>query len=319
MKLGFQVSVLMLLGTTFCVAQESQTNTEKKDKTGFEWLKQFEGTWTVVSKSPEVDGQPSTTQTGTLKSRAVGSRWIVNEHSGKIGPMSFKAVQTIGYDSGKKQFTSTWIDSLTSFEWHCTGSLDATGKKLTLEAEGPDWNDSKKNRLYRDIYEFKSENEIAGVSQMMNDQGEWETFNTSTMTKPAEPEPQTTVTPFLMFTGEAEKAINFYKTVFPDTQVESVTKYKAGENGKEGSVKVATVVIAGQHIMCTDSPVKPDFDFTPSFSFFVECENEDQLKARFAKLSEGGKVLMPLNNYGFSKQFAWASDKFGVNWQLNLK
>ena len=122
-----------------------------------------------------------------------------------------------------------------------------------------------------------------------------------------------------MFTGQAEKAINFYKTVFPGYQGRKHDQYKAGENGKEGSVKVATVVIAGQQIMCTDSPVKHDFDFTPSFSFFVECENEDQLKERFAKLSEGGKVMMPIGNYDFSQQFGWASDKFGVNWQLNLK
>ncbi len=110
---------------------------------------------------------------------------------------------------------------------------------------------------------------------------------TGTMTRPAQPEtqngPQSTVTPFLMFAGQAEAAINFYKTVFPDTQVESMTKYKAGENGKEGSVKVATVVIAGQHIMCTDSPVKPDFDFTPSFSFFFRMRQRESAQGAICK------------------------------------
>jgi len=32
---------------------------------------------------------------------------------------------------------------------------------------------------------------------------------------------------------------------------------------------------------------------------------------------ESGKALMPLDNYGFSKQFAWVQDRFGVSWQLS--
>jgi len=35
-------------------------------------------------------------------------------------------------------------------------------------------------------------------------------------------------------------------------------------------------------------------------------------------LAEGGRVLMPLNNYGFSQRFGWLADRFGVSWQLNL-
>jgi uncharacterized glyoxalase superfamily protein PhnB len=38
----------------------------------------------------------------------------------------------------------------------------------------------------------------------------------------------------------------------------------------------------------------------------------------FAKLSDGGEMLMPLDDYGFSKRFAWVADRFGVCWQLNL-
>ena len=295
---------LLLLANSFCVAQEAQTAANKTEKlAGFEWLKQFEGTW-------------ATAYNGTMKSQVVGEIWIVNEISFQTG---LSAVQSIGYDAEKKHFIGSWIDSTSSYKWHYTGSLDATGKILTLEAEGPDMTDPKKTRRYRDIYEFKSEDEIAAVSKMLNDKGEWKTFQTGTMTKSAEIEPQTTVTPFLMFIGQAEEAINFYKTVFPDIQVESMTKYKAGESGKEGTVKVATIVIEGQRVMCIDSPDVHDFDFTPSFSFFVECENEKQLKERFAKLSKGGKVMMPLGNYGFSQQFGWVSDKFGVSWQLNLK
>ncbi|KAB2903080.1 MAG: VOC family protein, partial [Burkholderiaceae bacterium] len=38
----------------------------------------------------------------------------------------------------------------------------------------------------------------------------------------------------------------------------------------------------------------------------------------FSTLADEGKILMPLNNYGFSQRFAWLSDRFGVSWQINL-
>jgi uncharacterized glyoxalase superfamily protein PhnB len=43
------------------------------------------------------------------------------------------------------------------------------------------------------------------------------------------------------------------------------------------------------------------------------------LETAFKALSEGGTVLMPLGNYGFSTKFGWTNDHFGVSWQLNLK
>ncbi len=306
---------VLLLATSSGFAQEPNVNTgddEKRD--GFEWLKQFEGTWAVVSEATGDGG----TSTSVMSSRAVGERWMINEHRGQFGEMKFEAVQTIGYDAEKKQFSGSWIDSLTSFNWSYTGSIDSTGKKLTLNATGPDWTDASKTRKYRDVYEVKSKNKFAALSQMMNDAGQWETFMTGTMTRIQKEKLKTTVTPFLMFEGKAGAAIDFYKTVFNDTEIVSMTKYAAGENGKEGSVKLATISIAGQEIKCIDSPIKHDFDFTPSFSFFVECENEEQLKDRFSKLSKGGKVMMPLDNYGFSKRFGWVSDQFGISWQLNL-
>ena len=129
---------------------------------------------------------------------------------------------------------------------------------------------------------------------------------------------KTTVSPFLMFEGRAEQAMNFYISLFADGAITSIVRYGPQGPGAEGTVMRASFTIAGQIILCIDSAMKHDFGFTPSFSLFVTCETEEQIRELAAALAEGGAELMPLNNYGFSRQFAWVNDRFGVSWQLIL-
>jgi predicted 3-demethylubiquinone-9 3-methyltransferase (glyoxalase superfamily) len=124
--------------------------------------------------------------------------------------------------------------------------------------------------------------------------------------------------PFLMFVGSAEAAMNVYVSLFPDSAIASIERYGPGEVGAEGSVKKATFTICGRPFMCSDSPPIHGFSFTPSFSIFVELDDEAGVDKAFRALADGGQVLMPLTRYEFSKRFAWVSDRFGVSWQLSL-
>ncbi len=125
------------------------------------------------------------------------------------------------------------------------------------------------------------------------------------------------VTTFLMFEGKAEEAMTFYVSLFGG-KVTRVEKYGPGEPGKEGSVKKADFTLAGHRLACIDSPIRHAFTFTPAVSLFVECADEAELDRACAALSDGGAVLMPPGNYGFSRKFTWLNDRFGVSWQLNL-
>ena len=122
----------------------------------------------------------------------------------------------------------------------------------------------------------------------------------------------------LMFEGAAEEAMNLYVSLFKGPVVMRVERYGPGEQGAEGSVKRADFTLGGHRLACIDSPVKHGFTFTPSVSLLVDCEDEAEMDAAFAGLSEGGAVLMPPGSYGFSTKFAWVNDRFGVSWQLNL-
>ena len=126
------------------------------------------------------------------------------------------------------------------------------------------------------------------------------------------------VSTHLMFEGVAEEAMNFYVSLFGGSEIIKVERYGPGEPGAEGTVKIATFTLSGREFICIDSPIKHDFTFTPSISLFVDCENEAELEAVFSRLSTGGQVLMPLDNYGFSTRFGWVKDRFGPSWQLNL-
>lgn len=128
---------------------------------------------------------------------------------------------------------------------------------------------------------------------------------------------------FLMFTGancgKAEEAIKFYISLFKNSKIVRIEYYKADEpSGREGLVKMARFTLAGQEYMASENTYDHKFNFTPSVSIFVNCENEEEIERLFKKLSEGGGVMMELNDYGFSKKFGWVADRYGVSWQLNL-
>jgi predicted 3-demethylubiquinone-9 3-methyltransferase (glyoxalase superfamily) len=126
------------------------------------------------------------------------------------------------------------------------------------------------------------------------------------------------ITPFLMFTGAAFEAMNFYISLFPGSRIVSIERYGADQPGREGSVKRALFELHATRFYCIDSPAEHAFTFTPSLSIFVDCDSRQQLDDAFAALSAGGQVLMPPASYGFSTWFAWTADRFGVSWQLNL-
>lgn len=126
------------------------------------------------------------------------------------------------------------------------------------------------------------------------------------------------ITPFLMFAGQAEAAMNFYVSLFKESEIITITRYGPDEAGKEGTVLHALFSLNGQTFMCIDSAIQHQFTFTPAISLYVICETEAEIDTLFATLSEGGAVAMPLGPYPFSPKFGWASDKYGVSWQLNL-
>lgn len=122
-----------------------------------------------------------------------------------------------------------------------------------------------------------------------------------------------TVTPFLTFSGQAAEAIRFYVELIDGSEIVSMTHV---DGAVSEPVQFAEFRLGSQRVLAIDSPVQHAWTFTPALSLFVEDPNEAAISRYFKALSDGGKVLMPLDAYPFSKHFAWVEDRFGVSWQL---
>lgn len=118
--------------------------------------------------------------------------------------------------------------------------------------------------------------------------------------------------------GVAQAALDLYFATLPDSHMVRAEHYAQGEPGPVGTIKVAVFTLCGREFMCSDSPIKHKFSFTPASSTFVEFDSLAELERVFGVLSDSGEVLMPLDNYGFSQRFGWVNDRFGVSWQLNF-
>jgi len=137
-------------------------------------------------------------------------------------------------------------------------------------------------------------------------------------------------TTFLTFVGDqcgkAEEAINFYTSIFPNSEIKSIIKYLEGEaGGTPELIKYGVFTLNGAKYMVSESNFNHAWSFTPGVSLFVECNSENEMQTLFEKLSSnGGQIMVPLDNYdrsenyGFGKKFGWCQDKYGISWQLNL-
>jgi predicted 3-demethylubiquinone-9 3-methyltransferase (glyoxalase superfamily) len=121
------------------------------------------------------------------------------------------------------------------------------------------------------------------------------------------------ITPYLWFDKEAKQAAELYTSLIPNSKIKNV---RTLHDTPSGDCDIVSFELAGQPFMAISAG--PLFKFNPSVSFHVKCKTKDEVDAIFEKLSEGGKVLMPLGSYPFSERYGWLEDKYGLSWQVIL-
>src|SRR5437879_7800163 len=121
------------------------------------------------------------------------------------------------------------------------------------------------------------------------------------------------ITPHLWFDKEAKEAAELYTSQIPNSKIANV---KTLHNTPSGDCDLVSFVVSGQAFMAISAV--PLYKFNPSVSFHVKCKARDEVDSIFERLSNGGKVLMPLGSYPFSDRYGWLEDKYGLSWQVIL-
>jgi predicted 3-demethylubiquinone-9 3-methyltransferase (glyoxalase superfamily) len=101
------------------------------------------------------------------------------------------------------------------------------------------------------------------------------------------------VTPFLWFDGDAQEAAAFYCSIFPNSRVINSSPF------------ITSFELEGIHIDCLNGG--PMFKFNESFSFFVDCKDQQEVDYYWNAFIDNG---------GTESQCAWLKDKFGLSWQI---
>lgn len=141
------------------------------------WLEQLVGEWDVQMEGTMGPDQPPVVHTGTDSVRSL-TVWVMCE-----GTMSDDAtartVMTLGFDPAKGKFLGTFIGSMMTNMWVYEGTLDAAGKVLTLDADGPSFADPTKTAKYKDAIEIVSPDHRILTSRFLGDDGTWHQFMTA--------------------------------------------------------------------------------------------------------------------------------------------
>jgi hypothetical protein len=82
--------------------------------------------WETATSAP----QKSTTK--SVNKMIFGGRYQVSNHTGNMMGMPFEGQSTMGYDNGRKEFVSSWIDNMGTGIMYLSGPWDAASKSITL-------------------------------------------------------------------------------------------------------------------------------------------------------------------------------------------
>ncbi len=143
-----------------------------------EWLKQLEGEWIVESEAVMAPGQAPIKGKGTEVVRSLGGFWTIGEIKSDFMGTPVTGFMTLGYDPQSKKYVGTWVASVDGHLWKYEGTVDASGKVLTLNTEGPNLAAPGKMAKMKDVIEIKNKDQKVLTSYMQNDDGKWVQFMT---------------------------------------------------------------------------------------------------------------------------------------------
>ena len=113
------------------------------------------------------------------------------------------------------------------------------------------------------------------------------------------------ITPFLWYDNNAEQAVEFYMSVFPNSRRTHELRTSDAGPGPKGSILTIEFELDGQPFVALNGG--PDHQFNEAVSFYISCKDQAELDHYWSKLLEGG---------GSPIACGWLKDRFGLRWQV---
>jgi PhnB protein len=127
--------------------------------------------------------------------------------------------------------------------------------------------------------------------------------------------------PYLNFAGNAEEAVNFYKSAL-NGEVVMLNRFgdspmPSDDDWKQKIMHARIVFGRDNLIMISDTMKGKEISTNGNIQLSIGLEEEAKTKEIFDNLAEGGQVSMPLAKQFWGDLFGMLQDKFGVSWMLN--
>jgi len=107
----------------------------------------------------------------------------------------------------------------------------------------------------------------------------------------------------LWFDNNAEDAVAFYASVFPELKTHGVLDYPADATGSRRVLTVEFELFGTSMIALNGGP---HFNFNEAVSLVVNCDTQSEIDTYWEKLVEGGSA----------QQCGWLKDRYGLSWQI---
>jgi Protein of unknown function (DUF1579) len=148
-----------------------------KPQAEHQWLQKLVGEWTSEGEADMGPDKPPMKSKGSERVRSLGGLWVICDGQGEMpGGGQATMVMTLGFDPKKNRYVGTWVGSMMTNMWVYEGTVDPSGKILTLDTTGPSFTDPNKTAKYQDIIEFVTDDHRLLRSRTQGDDGKWNEF-----------------------------------------------------------------------------------------------------------------------------------------------
>lgn len=130
------------------------------------------------------------------------------------------------------------------------------------------------------------------------------------------------VSPYIFFNGDCEQAMNFYTETF-EAPITDMSRYEGSpveaSAGDKQKIMHARINIGENNIIMVCDTTSNKMDIGSNVQLSIEFDNPEDMNFKFEKLSEGGKITMPLQDTFWGARFGMLKDKFGICWMFNCQ